>query len=732
MNRLASFLGLLLLFFSCTSPVQEKSEAAELYLTGTRETIEVGSGSNVIPISFSTNQSWTARPDVSWISLSSGKGSAGDAAIVATVEENRTEAARSGNVTITAGSASKSIQITQSSAGGTSTSETLVLTARISDYTTFTVSVTTNSTRSYFFDVVEKSVWDKDGGEAVWKSRFRKDAVLNKNGSRQYTDQKAKTEYLAFAAFCDANGTRTGGFYTESFITDTGLGGNDPTPITLSVSSLTASSFVLNASSKSSDKYFFSIAEKDTWDTYGAETVWQASVKILLDAGSFVSKLASGEASYKYDGLKTSKYVAFAAYCYNDGKLKSTIFTKEIDLTNIGQDRTPDYVWINTNLALLPGESRTLVAECYDSDSQLIETAKVKWSSSNSSVATVDQDGVVKAIKAGRATITAKAVNGTASKEAAVYVVADFSQPVNLGLSVKWAQCNIGTSRPEGYGRYYEWGAAEPWSGMKITTPYYFQTSYWDSHKNEIVDDDLNLYRSKDPVKQLVGKNWRLPTKKEFEELFENCSKENIRINGIPGCLFLSQKPGYTGQWLFLPCSGICWAGWAADPERDKEALYWSSTIVDYAIYNMRRYEPAWGLYIYSMNSYNNGINCEYLTTGCPVRPVYSDELYFDLIVSDIKSTQCKVSAGTNSSDKYYLYFVSKALWNEYGAEQIWQAIVKLEKDAGSFASSLQTGDQTFSITDLNAKTEYVVFAAFCNQNGTRKGQIYSKSFKTN
>ena len=29
---------------------------------------------------------------------------------------------------------------------------------------------------------------------------------------------------------------------------------------------------------------------------------------------------------------------------------------------------------------------------------------------------------------------------------------------VDLGLSVKWATCNIGAWKPEGYGNYYAWG----------------------------------------------------------------------------------------------------------------------------------------------------------------------------------------------------------------------------------------------------------------------------------
>ena len=33
---------------------------------------------------------------------------------------------------------------------------------------------------------------------------------------------------------------------------------------------------------------------------------------------------------------------------------------------------------------------------------------------------------------------------------------------VDLGLSVKWAKCNLGASKPSDYGSYYAWGETEP------------------------------------------------------------------------------------------------------------------------------------------------------------------------------------------------------------------------------------------------------------------------------
>ena len=47
-------------------------------------------------------------------------------------------------------------------------------------------------------------------------------------------------------------------------------------------------------------------------------------------------------------------------------------------------------------------------------------------------------------------------------------------ESVDLGLSVKWATCNIGASTPEDCGDYFAWGEVEPkwfycWCSYKIS-----------------------------------------------------------------------------------------------------------------------------------------------------------------------------------------------------------------------------------------------------------------------
>ena len=46
----------------------------------------------------------------------------------------------------------------------------------------------------------------------------------------------------------------------------------------------------------------------------------------------------------------------------------------------------------------------------------------------------------------------------------------------DLGLSVKWAVCNVGASTPEAYGNYYAWGETVPKSNYMGSTYTYSNT----------------------------------------------------------------------------------------------------------------------------------------------------------------------------------------------------------------------------------------------------------------
>lgn len=96
---------------------------------------------------------------------------------------------------------------------------------------------------------------------------------------------------------------------------------------------------------------------------------------------------------------------------------------------------------------------------------------------------------------------------------------------VDLGLSVKWATCNIGANKPTEKGNEYGWGDS---SGVIYTIS-----------SGDLVDEDFYGYvypkrfepdpptsivgTGYDVAKQCWGGNWRMPTLLEAQELIDNC-----------------------------------------------------------------------------------------------------------------------------------------------------------------------------------------------------------------
>jgi hypothetical protein len=130
---------------------------------------------------------------------------------------------------------------------------------------------------------------------------------------------------------------------------------------------------------------------------------------------------------------------------------------------------------------------------------------------------------------------------------------------VDLGLSVKWATCNMGASKPEEYGDYFAWGEISPkneydiknykWSNGK----YDGITKYCANVDFGIIDNQRDLDLADDVVHIKWGGKWRIPTKEELIELIEKCIWKWIIINGICGYEIMSKK---TGHSIFIPAAG--------------------------------------------------------------------------------------------------------------------------------------------------------------------------------
>ena len=157
----------------------------------------------------------------------------------------------------------------------------------------------------------------------------------------------------------------------------------------------------------------------------------------------------------------------------------------------------------------------------------------------------------------------------TATVTANSEYVANFEVPINnghkyvdLGLSVKWATCNVGATSPEEYGEYFAWGETTPKTTYDWSTYKYCNgtsdsmTKYCTSSNYGTVDNKTVLEFSDDAARVNWGGSWRMPTKAEYEELIDtnNCTWKWTTQNGVNGYKVTSKK---NGNSIFFPAAGF-------------------------------------------------------------------------------------------------------------------------------------------------------------------------------
>ncbi len=150
---------------------------------------------------------------------------------------------------------------------------------------------------------------------------------------------------------------------------------------------------------------------------------------------------------------------------------------------------------------------------------------------------------------------------------------------VDLGLSVKWATCNVGASKPEDYGYYFAWGETKPkevydWSTYKwCNGSENTMTKYCTSSSYGTVDNKTTLDLSDDAAHVNWGGSWRMPTREEQDELRAKCTWEWTTQNGVNG----RKVTGPNGNSIFLPAAGSRYEGSLYDA--GSYGIYWSSSL---------------------------------------------------------------------------------------------------------------------------------------------------------
>ena len=150
----------------------------------------------------------------------------------------------------------------------------------------------------------------------------------------------------------------------------------------------------------------------------------------------------------------------------------------------------------------------------------------------------------------------------------------DGVEAVDLGLSVKWANMNVGAKKESGFGTYFAWGETQP------KEYYSWKTYAWsrgDSQfltKYSTTDKRTQLALADDAARTNLGGEWRMPTVDEYEELIANCTWQWITKDGVNGYKITSKK---TGNSIFLPITGCRF--YADIQLRGVSGIYWTSSL---------------------------------------------------------------------------------------------------------------------------------------------------------
>lgn len=139
---------------------------------------------------------------------------------------------------------------------------------------------------------------------------------------------------------------------------------------------------------------------------------------------------------------------------------------------------------------------------------------------------------------------------------------------IDLGLpsGTKWACCNVGADKPEGYGGYFAWGETSEKDEYSLSTYEYYITT----HEYRYIGSDI-AGTQYDVAHVQWGGSWVMPSNDQMIELRDNCTHEWTTLNGVNGRRFT----GTNGGTIFLPAAA---RRWHVPTSVGSDGCYWSST----------------------------------------------------------------------------------------------------------------------------------------------------------
>ena len=236
-------------------------------------------------------------------------------------------------------------------------------------------------------------------------------------------------------------------------------------------------------------------------------------------------------------------------------------------------------------------------------------------------------------------------------------------EPIDLGLSIKWANMNVGATAPHESGDLFAWGETQPKETYTEDNYKYGKygnfTKYTGNYAEfEVMtdsEDEIQLTPDDDAAEVNLGFPWRMPTLSEYEELIKNCyfvETKNYNGTGALGIIVYKAKneddkgvignsSGYdvnTDAHIFLPVSKE--SNWPEDTE------YWTNTRVE---------DSESSAYYFTDGAVTD--NPRFL--GLSVRPVYDPHAYMllndnevekGMKVGDVKNIYVQIRGGSEKT----------------------------------------------------------------------------------
>ena len=219
---------------------------------------------------------------------------------------------------------------------------------------------------------------------------------------------------------------------------------------------------------------------------------------------------------------------------------------------------------------------------------------------------------------------------------------------VDLGLpsGLRWATCNVGAETPEDYGDFFSWGETQPKNCYSEFSYIYYHilwgeeedysislTKYCTDSNYGLTDNQTVLLPEDDAARANWGVGWRMPTKEEWQELYENTTCIWTTWNGVRGRLFTSTN----GNSIFLPA-----AGYRDDYDYDWgdegcENLVYSGSYGGYWSSSLRAVTPFYASGFY-FNSGNYAMGNYYRHNGRSVRAVRPSSFVINATVNHANS----------------------------------------------------------------------------------------------